>query len=177
MVAFSTWKRTLSTEQIQDTYTQWTLISYLLFRRWTHIYKNKKEIINSYCISSEKLLIALSVWSLSVKCHFCQWLVYSASLAVNCLPATSDRYYHKYAQKWWSGKKFFFTSRRFCLTPGSAGVGLHFREAPGWSGRVHMYALVILFLSRGVSSGDSVAFIEPPFWQELFHFGDLGENF
>ena len=42
-------------------------------------------------------------------------------------------------------KNFFFfffcifTSGRFCLTPGSAGVGPHFREAPGWSGRVHMY--------------------------------------
>ena len=43
-----------------------------------------------------------------------------------------------------SGIFFFFfcifTSGRFCLTAGSAGVGLHFREAPGWSGRVHMYA-------------------------------------
>ena len=39
------------------------------------------------------------------------------------------------------GLEFFciFTSGRFCLTPGSAGVALHFREAPGWSGRVHMY--------------------------------------
>ena len=26
-----------------------------------------------------------------------------------------------------------------CLPPGSAGVGLHFREAPEWSWRVHMY--------------------------------------
>ena len=32
-------------------------------------------------------------------------------------------------------------SGRFCLTRGSAGVGLHFREAPRWSRRVHMYAL------------------------------------
>ena len=41
LVAFSTWKRTLSTEQILNTYTQWTLITYLLFRSWTYIYKNK----------------------------------------------------------------------------------------------------------------------------------------
>ena len=41
LVAFSTWKRTLSTEQILNTYTQWTLITYLLFRRWLYIYKNK----------------------------------------------------------------------------------------------------------------------------------------
>ena len=33
-----------------------------------------------------------------------------------------------------------FTSRRFCLTRGSAGVRVHFWEAPRWSGRVHMYA-------------------------------------
>ena len=44
-------------------------------------------------------------------------------------------------------KNFFFficifTSGRFCLTPGSAGFGPHFREAPGWSGRVHMYVNV-----------------------------------
>ena len=25
---------------------------------------------------------------------------------------------------------YIFTSGRFCLTPGNAGVGLHFREAP-----------------------------------------------
>ena len=37
-----------------------------------------------------------------------------------------------------------FTSGRFCLTPGSGGVGPHFREAPGWSGRVHMYVLLVL---------------------------------
>ena len=36
---------------------------------------------------------------------------------------------------------WIFTSGRFCLTPGSAGVGPHFREAPGWSGRVHMYVI------------------------------------
>ena len=36
-----------------------------------------------------------------------------------------------------------FTSGRFCLTPGSAGVMPHFREAPGWSGRVHMYAIFL----------------------------------
>ena len=28
------------------------------------------------------------MWCLSVKCQFCQWLVYSTSLAVNCLPVT-----------------------------------------------------------------------------------------
>ena len=41
LVAFSAWKRTLSTEQIQNTYTQWALIFYLLLFRWTYIYKNK----------------------------------------------------------------------------------------------------------------------------------------
>ena len=59
------------------------------------------------------IIIAFSVWCLSVKCHFCQWLAYSTSLAVKCLTATSDRYYHTYVQKWWSGKllkkKFFFS--------------------------------------------------------------------
>ena len=40
LVAFSTWKRTSSTEYILNTYTQWTLITYLLFRR-SYIYKNK----------------------------------------------------------------------------------------------------------------------------------------
>ena len=86
---------------------EWSFYPYLLFRRWIYIYKNKLEIINSHCISSEKLLIAFSVWCLSVKCHFCQWLnglYIQTNVAVNCLPATSDRYLHKYAQKWWSGK-------------------------------------------------------------------------
>ena len=42
----------------------------------------------------------------------------------------------------WNNNFFFFcifTSGRFCLTRRSAEVRLHFREAPGWSGRVHMY--------------------------------------
>ena len=30
------------------------------------------------------------------------------NLVVNCLPAASDRYYHTFAQKWWSGKFNFF---------------------------------------------------------------------
>ena len=30
--------------------------------------------------------------------------IFKTNLAVNCLPATSDWYYHTYAQKWWSGK-------------------------------------------------------------------------
>ena len=37
---------------------------------------------------------------------------------------------------------FFFTSGRFCLTHGSAEVRLHFRAAPRWSGRVHMYVIL-----------------------------------
>ena len=35
---------------------------------------------------------------------FLSGLYIQTSLAVNCLPATSDRYYHKYEQKRWSGK-------------------------------------------------------------------------
>ena len=107
------------------------------------------------------------MWCLSVKCLFVNGLYIQTSLAVNCLPAASDRYYHTYAQKWWSGKlkkkkkkkkKFFFffvvvgifTSGRFCLTHGSAGVGLHFREAPGWSGRVHMYDILFSKIVKSV---------------------------
>ena len=130
MVAFSTWKRTLSTEQILNTYTQWTLITYLSFRRWTYVYKNKLEIINSSHIIWEALNCLLSVM---FECHFVNGLYIQTSLAVNCLPATSDRYYPTYAQKWWSGKLFkkkkknlffgIFTSGKFCLTPGSAEVG------------------------------------------------------
>ena len=53
------------------------------------------------------------MWCLSVKCHFVNGLYIQTSLAVNCLPATSDRYYHTYAQEWWSGiykekKKMYF---------------------------------------------------------------------
>ena len=78
-------------------------------------------------MSSEKLLIAFSVWCLSVKCHFVNGLYIQTSLAVNCLPATRHRYYQTYAQKWWSGKLkkeffyffFIFTSGRLCLTCGS----------------------------------------------------------
>ena len=33
--------------------------------------------------------------------------------------------------------------KKFCLTPWSAGVELHFREAPGWSGTVQMYVSYI----------------------------------
>ena len=81
---------------------------------------------------------------------FVNGLYIQTSLAVNCLPETSDRYYHTYVQKWWFGKlftkKFFFvifTSGRFCLTHKSVGVGLHFQEAPGRSGRVRMYAKML----------------------------------
>ena len=52
----------------------------------------------------EALNCLLSVM-LSVKCHFVNGLYIQTSLAVNCLPATSDHYYHTYVQKWWSGKK------------------------------------------------------------------------
>ena len=44
------------------------------------------------------------MWCLSVKYHFVSGLYIQTSLAVNCLPATSDCYYQTYAQKWWSGK-------------------------------------------------------------------------
>ena len=92
------------------------------------------------------------MWCLGAKCHLVNGLYIQTSLAVNCLPATSDCYMRKndglenYLKK--KKKNFFFffgifTSGRFCLTPGSAGVRLHFREAPGWSGRVHMYAWIL----------------------------------
>ena len=45
------------------------------------------------------------MWCLIVKCHFINGLYIQTSLDVNCLPATSDCYYHTYVQKWWSGKK------------------------------------------------------------------------
>ena len=59
----------------------------------------------------------------------------------------------------WKKKKkifffFIFTSGRFYLTPRSAGVGLHFWEAPGWSGRVHMY-------DRSKISGVTQGFLFP----------------
>ena len=44
--------------------------------------------MNSHFISPEKLLIAFSVWCLSVKCHFVNGLYIQTSLAVNYLPAT-----------------------------------------------------------------------------------------
>ena len=56
----------------------------------------------------EALNCLLSVM-LSVKCHFVNGLYIQTSLAVNCLPATSDRNYHTYAQKWWPGKLFIFS--------------------------------------------------------------------
>ena len=105
MVAFSTWKRTLSTEQILNTYTQWTLITYLLFRRWTYIaFQQQVPDITIHMRKNDGL----------------------------------ENYLKKKKKK----KNFFciFTSGRFCLTRRSVGVRLHFWEAPGWSGRVHMYA-------------------------------------
>ena len=147
MIAFSTWKGTLSTEHL---YTV----------NFDNLFIISKVDININKLSLHIIWEALNcLLSVMFECHvsLCQWLVYlyiQTSLAVNCLLATSDHYYHTYAQKWWSRKllkkkkkNFFFffcifTSGRFCLTPGSAGVGLHFREAPGWSGRVHMYVFL-----------------------------------
>ena len=69
------------------------------------------------------------MWCLSVKCHFANGLYIQTSLAVNCLPATSEHYYHTYAQKWWSGKslkkKYYFF---FCCC-----WYFHIREVPSHS--------------------------------------------
>ena len=65
LVAFSTWKRTLSTEQILNTYTQWTLITYLLLRNnklSLHIW----EALN--CLLS--VMFECQVSLLSVACIF-----------------------------------------------------------------------------------------------------------
>ena len=59
-------------------------------------------------------------------------------------------------------KKNFSTSGRFCLTHGSAGVRLHFWEAPRWSRRVHMY----------VSNFQALKFFSSHFSQELWGLED-----
>ena len=69
----------------------------------------------------------LSVMFECPRVTFVNALYIQISLAVNCLPATSDQYYHTYVQKWWSGKLFkikkeIFTSGRFCLTCGSRAL-------------------------------------------------------
>ena len=73
---------------------------------------------------------------LSVKCHFVNGLYIQTSLAVNCLPATSDRYYHTYAQKWWSGKLFKKKKKSvffFLLYFHIREVLSHSRECGSWA--------------------------------------------
>ena len=87
----------------------------------------------------------------------------------------------------WITQKAERTSGRFCLTWGSAGVGLHFLEAPGWSGRYHVWWFTVLGLHRRLketmsgrfcltwgSAGVGLYFLEAPWWSGRYHmYGDL----
>ena len=115
------------------------------------------------------------------------WLVYSASLAVNCLPGNKWpilQYIRAKMMVWKKNIFFFFTSGRFCLTPGSAGVGLHFQEAPGWSRKVHMYAYSSWILPNICMQHDLIVipwchaklhWRNPmaSFWSDLTHLRDI----
>ena len=61
---------------------------------------------------------------------FVNGLYIQTSLAVNCLPAASDQYYHTYAQKWFKKKKIFFLYFHI------QEVLSHSRESDSISGRL-----------------------------------------
>ena len=69
------------------------------------------------------------MWCLSVKCHFVNALYIQTYLTVNCLPATSDHYYHTYVHKWWYVKK----KKIFFLYFHIREVLSHSRECGSWA--------------------------------------------